>query len=119
MGREIQKLTALAVAKTIGPGRYADGGNLYLQISRWGTKAWVFRYRSGGKDRHHGIGSYPLVSLATARQRAVELRRGLLVGVDPITEKQALRAAATASSAPTFQQLAEAYLADHEKSWSN
>jgi integrase len=79
----------------------------------------VFRYRSGGKDRHHGIGSYPLVSLATARQRAVELRRGLLVGVDPITEKQALRAAATASSAPTFQQLAEAYLSDHEKSWSN
>ena len=118
MGRGIHKLTALAVAKTTAPGRHPDGGNLYLQVSRWGTKAWVFRYRSSGKDRHHGIGPYPLVTLAAARERAVELRRGLLQGADPIKEKQAARVAAGASR-PTFQQIAEAYLADHEKSWSN
>ena len=76
MARGIHRLSALAVAKTSAPGRYADGGNLLLQVSRWQTKSWVFRYRSGGKDRHHGIGPYPLVSLATAREKAVELRRG-------------------------------------------
>jgi hypothetical protein len=44
MARSIQKLTALEVRKITKPGAYADGGNLYLQISPTGVKSWLFRY---------------------------------------------------------------------------
>ena len=43
--RDSKKLSAVSVAKLTKPGRYAVGDGAYLQISEWGTKAWVFRYQ--------------------------------------------------------------------------
>ena len=40
------RLTALKVAKLAKPGRYGDGGGLVLQVSKWRTKAWLFRFRA-------------------------------------------------------------------------
>jgi hypothetical protein len=42
MTRGIHKLTARAVMAINKPGRHADGGNLYLQISQSGTRQWTF-----------------------------------------------------------------------------
>ena len=50
MAREINRLSARAVATTAKRGRYADGGGLYLQISAFDTKAWIFRYTLHGKS---------------------------------------------------------------------
>jgi hypothetical protein len=52
-----KQLSAVAVAKLTKPGRYAVGNGAYLQISQWGTKAWVFRYTRDGRARHLGLGS--------------------------------------------------------------
>jgi hypothetical protein len=48
MARTIEKLKALQVTREDRPGRYPDGGGLYLQVSASGSKSWVFRYRSSG-----------------------------------------------------------------------
>ncbi|HSR81725.1 MAG TPA: integrase arm-type DNA-binding domain-containing protein [Hyphomicrobiaceae bacterium] len=115
------KLTALKVAKLTKVGRYGDGGGLYLQVSTFGTKAWVFRFQIGGKPRTMGLGPLDTVSLAEARTRARQARQAILDGVDPIAHKQAQRAAVMveAAKAVTFQECAEAYIAEHSKRWKN
>ena len=78
------KLSAKRVEKLRKPGHYSDGGNLYLQVSQWRTKSWAFRYKLHGKIREMGLGSLALVSLAEARDKALDNRRLLLEGRDPI-----------------------------------
>jgi hypothetical protein len=56
--RESKRLTAVAVSKTTQPGRYGDGQGLYLQISKWGTKSWLFRFERGGRERQMGWGRF-------------------------------------------------------------
>ncbi len=56
MARKSNSLTAIKVAKLNEPGRYADGNGLYLQVSEWRTKAWLFRFERGGRERQMGLG---------------------------------------------------------------
>jgi hypothetical protein len=57
MARKINQLTPDSVSKAKEPGYYADGQNLYLQVSASGSKSWIFRYRFNGKQREMGLGS--------------------------------------------------------------
>jgi hypothetical protein len=50
-------LTALKVAKIKEPGRYPDGGGLYLAVGPTGAKSWLFRYQLAGRERFMGLGS--------------------------------------------------------------
>ncbi|MGB9270985.1 MAG: Arm DNA-binding domain-containing protein, partial [Pseudolabrys sp.] len=98
------RLTALAVKNTTKRGIYADGGGLYLQVARNGSRSWILRYRLGGRRRYCGLGSTLRVSLAEARQKAAEARSVLMAGNDPIALKQGQRTAAhlNAARAVTF-----------------
>jgi hypothetical protein len=49
------------------PGRYADGGNLYLSVSPTGAKSWVFMFRWQGGTKEIGLGSLRNVPLGDAR----------------------------------------------------
>ena len=74
------KLTARFVATVKKPGRYSDGGNLYLHVREGATglsKSWLFRFMLDGRQRDAGLGSYPAVSLAEARELARERRAAL------------------------------------------
>jgi integrase len=120
------KLTAAGIKSIEKPGLIGDGNGLYLEARKGSTgvtKSWIFRYGAGegGKTRYHGLGRYPDVSLAEARQKVAELRAGLLNGIDPIDAKHAKRAAAQseAAKAMTFDQCAVAYIAAHRASWRN
>ncbi|HEU0215363.1 MAG TPA: Arm DNA-binding domain-containing protein, partial [Stellaceae bacterium] len=64
------KLTALEIAKVSAPSVLHDGGGLYLRCTASGGKSWVFRFQIGGKRRDMGLGPYPEVSLAKAREKA-------------------------------------------------
>lgn len=121
MTREINKLSAAKVATLKEPGRYADGGGLYLQISKWDTKSWIFRYQLDGKARHMGLGAVHTFSLSEARKRAKEARQLVADGKDPIELKQAARAADRATEAKrlTFSEAAEKYIAAHRAGWKN
>jgi integrase len=113
------KLTALAVARAKERGTLGDGGGLYLQIARGGTKSWILRYKRDGRTRHLGLGPLAVVSLREARERAINARRLLLDGHDPIEKKRAARDADRLKAIGTisFDQCAAAYIAAHRAEW--
>ena len=93
------KLTARKV-ETAKPGKYGDGDGLQLAVSPSGAKKWVLRFLWQGRPREMGLGSYPEVGLAEARERALKGRRLARSGVDPI-------AARKGKGVPTFGELAD------------
>jgi integrase len=120
MSRIHGKLSALAVKHLSKRGLYADGGGLYLQVARNGSRSWILRYRLGGRRRYLGLGSLHRVTLAEARQRAVEAHSILMAGNDPIEAKQGQRTAArlSAARAVTFEKAATQYIDSHRAGWS-
>ena len=64
------RLTAAKVKELTNPGRYGDGGGLYLSIAKAGSKSWVVRLRIDGTRTDKGLGGYPKVSLSAARKVA-------------------------------------------------
>ncbi len=115
------KLNALQVSRLQEKGLYNDGDGLYLRVTEQGTKSWMFRYRIDGKLRDHGLGSLKTLTLADAREAAKECRKMRLAGLDPIKEKEKLRAAVRleAARAISFQDCADAYIKAHKASWKN
>ncbi|QIF09203.1 tyrosine-type recombinase/integrase [Ralstonia mannitolilytica] len=111
----------MKVAKTTEPGLYADGGGLYLQITKTGGKSWLFRYMRNGRARGMGLGPLHTISLADARNRALDCRRQLLDGVDPIDARDAERTTqkAAAANEVTFESCALAYINAHRAGWKN
>jgi integrase len=72
-----------------------------LAVSPTGARKWVLRYLWEGRQREMGLGSYPEVSLAEAREKALAGRRLARSGVDPISERRKER------GIPTFGEFAD------------
>ena len=89
--RRYNVLSAAFVSKVTTPGHYWDGHGLILRVTRAGTKQWVQRLRIRGKRRELGLGGYPLVMLAMAREAALANRRAVHAGRDPLAEKRRAR----------------------------
>jgi hypothetical protein len=121
MAKSINRLTPRTVSALSETGRYADGGGLYLQISRQGTKAWIFRFSMNGRHRHMGLGPTHTVSLAEAREEALQCRKMLREGKDPIEVRKSKRAVLLkeAFSSMTFKDCAVAYMRSHSAGWKN
>ena len=117
--REGNKLTALTVAKKNKTGRYSDGHGLWLQVSKSGTKAWLFRYMVDGRARHMGLGPVHTVNLAEARVRARQARQLLIDGKDPIEVKHQARHAARDRTNMSFKEAAQRFIEQHEDGWKN
>jgi hypothetical protein len=84
MTRQLNRLTARAVLTLKKPGRHADGGNLYLKITRLRStalsKSFTFMYLFEGKQRETGLGSCGAITLAQARDKATGYRSMLAKG---------------------------------------
>ena len=121
MARQMAKLSALQVTKLTKPGLYGDGGGLTLQITRAGSKSWLFRYMRDGKAQGMGLGPTHTVSLAEARVKALEARKLLVDGKNPLIVKAEQKTAAALERARmmTFDQCATAYIDAHKASWKN
>jgi hypothetical protein len=98
----VAKLSDRAV-RTARPGRHADGTvrGLHLVVQAGGSRSWVLRYQIAGRRRDMGLGPYPGIGLARAREKALEARRLVVEGRDPLAERGrttalAFRAAAEA-----------------------
>jgi integrase len=119
--RNRNRLSTRFVETVKRPGFYADGGNLYLDFKDPPAKNWVLRYKRAGRARDHGLGPYPLVSLAEAREAAIDKLRQLRRGIDPIDARRAERQAAwiERAKAMTFEECGKAYIRAHEASWKN
>jgi integrase len=134
------KLTALKVAREKRPGAYADGGGLYLQITKQGSKSWIFRFwvaerdpqtgkivrdpttnRTRGRSREMGLGSCITVSLAEARDQALECRKLREKEIDPIDAREAARRQAALERVRSlrFREAAKTYMSAHGVAWKN
>jgi integrase len=93
-------LTARKV-ETAKPGKYGDGANLYLVVSKAGTKKWVLRFTFRGQPKEMGLGSVDRVPLAAARENAATARRKIAQGINPIDERK------RAAGIPSFGEMAD------------
>lgn len=107
------KLTVKKVQRLNKPGNYADGGTLFLRVSKGGTKQWVQRLRVQGKAYDRGLGSVELVSLEEAREIAFDNRRIARRGGNPFASSQA------PAKVPTFAEAAAKAHAVKSLKWKN
>jgi integrase len=120
MAHSINKLSARFVQTTQKPGKVADGGGLYLQVSKTGSKSWLFRFMLNGCSREMGLGSVNRVSLAKAREQAAECRMLLGNKIDPIEYRISSRKSEEdGSKVIRFKEAALRYIEAHEISWKN
>jgi integrase len=122
--RRDNKLTPVTVRNVKKPGLYGDGHGLALQVSESGSRAWVFRYMIDGRARKMGLGAVHTVSLAEAREAALEARKKVRTGIDPIDEASAEKDAkriekAKLAAIPTFLQAATKFIETKSSEWSN
>jgi integrase len=121
MARVVGRLSAVKVSKAKEPGKYPDGGGLYLQVTGDGAKSWIYRFMLGGRERQMGLGPLSAVGLADARTKAAECRALRQDGIDPIEARKATReqAALDAARTTTFKEAAMAYIGAHKAGWRN
>ena len=124
-----ERFTALFVKHLKRPGKFPDGGNLYLKVRKSTrkirtdavTKSWLFRYSRFGKDTWLGLGPYPDVTLSEARDLATRERKKIWQGIDPLTDKRARQIAARTAheNMLSFAECAELYIESQAPGWSN
>lgn len=98
--------------ETATPGRHGDGRGLFLYVKPSGARSWVLRYQVQGRRRDLGLGAYPEVSLAMARDRAAEARRLIAEGGDPIAKKRQTKP-------KTFRDAALELIESKRPGWKN
>lgn len=123
MARKAKELSALAIGRLTSPGNHAVGGvaGLYLYVNDAGARSWVLRTMVGSKRRHMGLGGFPDVPLAQAREKARKARDDIEQGIDPIAQRKAAVSLLRAQQATekTFQQAAEGFVEAHGDTWKN
>lgn len=121
MPKRAVELGPLAVQRLKGPGLHFVGGvaGLALQITDAGSRSWILRMTVGGRRRDMGLGAYPDVTLAMAREDAKKARAEVRKGVDPIEDRRAAQSELRAgrAAALTFRQAADAYMTAHAPTW--
>ena len=106
------KLTVGRVRALSKPGRYRDEPTLYLLVTRRGTKSWAQRVVIDGKRHDLGLGPWPVVSLAKARQRAFANRVAIADGRDPLAERRQPKT-------PSFREASDRALEANRARWRN
>lgn len=107
-----RRLTAAAV-RNLGPGFHSDGHGLHLKVDKSGARRWVQRITIHDKRRDIGLGSAALVTLAEAREAALQQRKLARAGDDPLAAKRRLQ------GIPTFEEAAKEVHAHNEGGWRN
>ena len=115
--------SAKGVEAVSKPGYHRCGQGLYLQVSKQGTKSWLYRYKSPitQKQREMGLGSLNFVGLAEARQLAISQKRLVIDGKDPIEERKRSRVEQQLSQARnlSFEDVALACITSKSHEWKN
>jgi len=123
MGRHAEQTytTDLQLKRLKTPGHYSVAPCLFLRVTTPKAKAWIFRFMLDGGAHAMGLGTFPDVSLESARELAASYRKLRQQGKNPIDERKAAQAKARAEAAKmmTFRQCAETFIEDHKDGWKN
>lgn len=127
MPRIAKELGPLEIKRLTAPGYHAVGGvaGLMLQVSGAATRSWLLRVKVGDKRREIGLGAYPGVGVALAREKAQQVRDEIVAGVDPVAARVTARQSIVQQQIEekalswTFQRCAEAYIKAKSPGWRN
>jgi hypothetical protein len=131
MPRVAKALAAIEVGRLAHPGppkkgnvAYPVGGvsGLHLQITPSGARSWILRTTIGDKRSEVGLGTFPAIPLAKAREKAAEIKDGIRDrGINPIEVRKEMRRRLIAERAnsKTFEECAKAYIKSREGEWKN
>lgn len=123
MPKIAKPLSAIEVSRLKAPGFASVGSvpGLALQITPTGARSWVLRAKIGSKRHDLGLGAYPGVSLAQARQQAAALREQIAAGINPLQQRNEAKARVRADQAArlTFREAAERFIERKTPQWSN
>ncbi|EJQ5988368.1 tyrosine-type recombinase/integrase [Escherichia coli] len=100
------------------PYKLADGGGLYLLVNPNGSRYWRLKYRVAGKEKLLALGIYPDVTLADARAKRDEAKRGMAGGIDPNEAKREEKLNREAQIKNTFEEIAREWHTERQKKWS-
>jgi integrase len=123
--RTINRLTVSVIKGLVSnppeKNRYfTDGNGLCIQVTPTGTASWILVYQLNKRRRELGLGRWPDVGLAEARERAGKARKQRTAGIDPLGHKQ--EAARTArrkeSKRLTFSEAAAAFMKKEWDGWA-
>ena len=119
MPKKARELSALDIKRIVKPGRYAAGNvaGLLFVVKDTGSRSWILRTMVGDKRRNIGLGGYPEVTLAKAREKARQMKELIEKGIDPVDQRKARRMALRASQNGRIT-FAEAARRTHEKKLS-
>ena len=106
----MSKLSATKCKAIKTPGMHGDGGGLYLSVTPGGSRSWLHRITIGGRRREIGLGSFPAIGLAQARNLAAANRTAVAEGRDPLAEKRR-------GGMPTFREAAERTFEANKPHW--
>lgn len=103
------------------PGKHSDGAGLTFIVSPSGSAHWIYRYMRDGIAREMGLGSFPAVGLAKAREKAQAARVLRSDGIDPLEHRHRLQREAKfeASRSRTFDECADDFFRQHSRSWKS
>ncbi|MEP6874047.1 MAG: integrase arm-type DNA-binding domain-containing protein [Burkholderiales bacterium] len=117
------ELSALAVSRLKRPGLHFVGGvkGLAMQITPNGARSWVLRIAVGGKRREMGLGGFPSVGLAAAREEARARRKLVADGIDPVAVARANAARLTADrkTALAFDDACTQFIESQSAEWKS
>jgi integrase len=98
--------------------RFTDSGGMYLQVSPAGSKRWFLKYRVGGKEKQLALGSYPEVSLKSARLARDTAKLQKSKGTDPVQARKLNKLQATHNTGDTFKAIALEWFGKQAPQWS-
>ncbi len=100
--------------RTAKPGFYSDAAmpTLNIRVQPTGSKQWVQRLFIRGRAHRLGLGGYPFVSLAKARERASNNRELVQMGGNPLALKKQQKT-------PTFAEAVETVISIHSAGWKD
>lgn len=116
-------LTDAAIKRATCPpdkarARFTDSGGLYLEVAATGSKRWFWKYRIEGKEKRIALGSYPEVTLKSARDARDEARKLQREGIDPVLQRRVDKLDNLSAGDATFEAVAREFHTTHKDGWS-
>lgn len=111
------KLTDAKLRNLTEPGRYFDGGGLYLELTAAGGRYWRMKYRIAGKEKRLAFGVYPGVTLKDARDQATRAHKAIQGGADPGAMRKAAKNKATHEAVNTLEAVADDWMTHQTSRW--
>ncbi|MDO8910687.1 MAG: tyrosine-type recombinase/integrase [Phenylobacterium sp.] len=101
--------------------RHSDGAGLYFVVSSPGSAHWIYRYMTAGVQKEMGLGPYPAVGLARAREKAQAAGALRSENIDPLDHKRRIdtESRLQTSRAQTFRYCADQYFQSHSITWKS